>query len=78
MKFGVVLEKMNKSELGDGYYYAHVPSLGLTTHGLGIEGALSNSNDLVKLWIDEKKANNEEIIHSNEELFTTFEIGEYA
>ena len=35
-----------------GYYYAHVPSLGLTTHGLGMEAA----RDLLALWIEEKRA----------------------
>ncbi|MDP2208575.1 MAG: hypothetical protein Q8K98_07350 [Bacteroidota bacterium] len=39
----------------DGYYYAHLPTLDLTTHGFGIEGAKQAALDLIKLWIDEKK-----------------------
>ena len=38
-----------------GYYYAHVPSLGLTTHGLGVEGARQAAADLLRLWIAEKR-----------------------
>ena len=55
MKFSVVLEKINDKEIGMGYYYAHVPTLGLTTHGFGIEGAMSACRDLVQLWLAEKK-----------------------
>ena len=38
MQFSVVYEKVSDPSF-EGYYYAHIPSLSLTTHGLGIEGA---------------------------------------
>ena len=39
MKIGVVYEKLTDKNFTTGYYYAHIPTLGLTTHGKGIEGA---------------------------------------
>ena len=57
-----------------GYYYAHVPSLSLTTHGLGMEGALEAARDLVKLWNDEKRAHGESITPPSETVLATVEI----
>ncbi|MFH1049489.1 MAG: type II toxin-antitoxin system HicB family antitoxin [bacterium] len=54
MKIGVVYEKLSDKDFPDGYYYAHIPSIGLTTHGKGIEGAKIAIYDLLKLWVDEK------------------------
>ena len=45
MRYSVVLSPVPESEF-DGYYYAHVPTLDLTTHGKGIEGALAAAQDL--------------------------------
>ena len=59
MSFTIIYEKITDGSLPDGYYYAHIPTLDLTTHGLGIEGAKEAARDLIKLWIDEKKANGE-------------------
>lgn len=59
MKFGIVFEQIDDSHLPSGYYYAHVPSLGLTTHGPGIEGAKIAAMDLIKLWIAEKVSKEE-------------------
>jgi hypothetical protein len=56
MKYSVALEVAPESEQMPGYFYAHIPSLGLTTHGLGSNGALEAAKDLVKLWIEEKRA----------------------
>ena len=39
MTYGIFFEKAGRDELPQGLYYAHVPALGLTTHGEGIEGA---------------------------------------
>ena len=55
MNFGVLFEKVTDKEFPSGYYYAHVPSLGLTTHGLGIDGARQAAADLLRLWIAEKR-----------------------
>lgn len=61
MTYTVVYEKISDISFPDGYCYAHIPSLDLTTHGLGIEGAKDAAIDLVKLWIEEKKARGEKI-----------------
>jgi hypothetical protein len=57
MNFGTLFEKITDPDFPPGYFYAHLPSLGLTTHGLGIEGARAAAADLVKLWLAEKKVN---------------------
>ena len=51
MTYGILFEKIESGELAHGFYYAHVPALGLTTHGEGIEGARAAAEDLVKLWL---------------------------
>lgn len=74
MNFGVLFEKITGEEFPAGYYYAHVPSLGLTTHGLGVDGARQAAADLLRLWITEKHANGEAIPQSSETLFSTLEL----
>ena len=78
MNFGVLFEKVTDKEFPDGYYYAHVPSLGLTTHGLGVEGARQAAADLLRLWIAEKHANGEKVTASSESLFSTLELPDDA
>ena len=56
MTYGILVEKAPEGELPAGFYYAHVPALDLTTHGHGIEGARAAAEDLIKLWLAEKKA----------------------
>jgi hypothetical protein len=56
MNFGILFEKIQDKDFPAGYFYAHVPSLGLTRHGLGIEGARQAAFDLARLWFAEKKA----------------------
>lgn len=53
-KQGVLFEPVQDVGFPDGYYYAHIPTLGLTTHGLGIEGARQAALELARLWLDEK------------------------
>ncbi|MGZ4984912.1 MAG: type II toxin-antitoxin system HicB family antitoxin [Chthoniobacterales bacterium] len=72
------MEKIEGGELPSGYYYAHVPALGLTTHGMGIEGARAAAEDLVKLWLAEKKAAGESVPPSSEFFFSTIEVVEGA
>ena len=78
MNFGILFEKITDKEFPVGYYYAHVPNLGLTTHGLGVEGARGAAADLVRLWIAEKWANGEEIPPCGETLFSTLEVPDDA
>jgi predicted RNase H-like HicB family nuclease len=78
MNFGVLFEKVTDQDFAPGYYYAHVPSLGLTTHGSGIEGARQAAADLLRLWIAEKRANGETIPQVGEMLFSTIELPDDA
>ena len=78
MRFSVVFERVQDAGFPAGYYYAHVPSLGLTTHGLGIEGARQAADDLLRLWLAEKRAGGEKVAASSETLFGTLEIPEDA
>ena len=73
MTYTIVYEKIKDASFPPGYFYAHIPSLDLTTHGLGIEGAESTAKDLVELWLEEKKdagvvvTEEAETINSNKE-----------
>lgn len=49
----IIYEKIKDGSLPDNYFYALIPQLGLTTHGIGVEGAKTAAEDLIKLWIDE-------------------------
>ena len=50
MKYGILLEKVTETGFPEGYFHAHVPTLGFTTHGKGIEVALEAAKDLASLW----------------------------
>jgi predicted RNase H-like HicB family nuclease len=54
MTYTIVYQKINEKNFPPGFYYAHIPALDLTTHGLGIDGAKAAAKDLLKLWIEEK------------------------
>ena len=56
MQYSVLIETVTDSDYPQGYYYAHIPTLGLTTHGFGIEGAKLAARDLIGLWIAERQA----------------------
>ena len=70
----MALEAIPQSENMPGYFYAHVPSLGLTTHGFGEKGALEAAKDLVKLWLEEKKVHQEETRPAGELVLATIEV----
>ena len=74
MTYGILIERIASGELPEGHYYAHLPSLGLTTHGLGIEGARAAARDLLRLWLDEKKANGEPVPAPTDLLLSTVEV----
>jgi predicted RNase H-like HicB family nuclease len=78
MNFGILFEKAEDSALPPGYFYAHLPSLGLTTHGLGLDGARQAAFDLARLWLAEKKAHGEPLPASSEILFSTLDIPDDA
>lgn len=78
MTYGLVFEKVAESELPAGHYYAHVPALGLTTHGLGVEGARAAARDLIQVWVAEKRAQGEPVAASQDLLFSTVDVPEDA
>jgi len=73
MSYLVIFEKISDASFPPDFYYAHIPAFGLTTHGKGIEGARQAANDLLQLWIAEKKANNE-TVECPEILVSTLEL----
>lgn len=60
MRYKVILEPTNEAE-NPGWYYAHVPTLDLTTHGLGPEGAMEAARELVTGWIAELRSSGKNI-----------------
>ena len=78
MNLGVLFESVIDPGFPPGYFYAHVPSLGLTTHGIGIAGARAAAMELVKLWLEEKKANGESVSTPAEVLFSTLQFPDDA
>jgi predicted RNase H-like HicB family nuclease len=60
MRYSVLLELIQEPGF-EGFYYAHIPALDLTTHGQGVEGALTAARELVELWIAEKRAHGEAV-----------------
>lgn len=76
MTYSIIIEKINDGSLPDDYYYAHIPAFDLTTHGRGIEGAKAAACDLIKLWIEEKKAHGEDIPVEAESYFSRIEIND--
>ena len=78
MNFGILLEKVQDADFSPGYYYAHVPTLGLTTHGLGVEGARQAAADILRLWLEERAANGEPVTAPSEPLFSTLDVPDHA
>ena len=76
MTYSILIEKITDGSLSDDFYYAHVPALDLTTHGKGIVGAKNAAVDLINLWIEEKKSNNENVPIETEAYFSKVEIND--
>jgi len=78
MTYGILFERIEDEDPARVRYYAHIPSLGLTTHGDGIPGARAAALDLIKLWIAEKRAAGEGIAQPGEFLLSTIDVPEDA
>ncbi len=74
MTYTIIYEKISDGSMPEGYYYAFIPVLDITTHGLGVDGAKEAAKDLMKLWIDEKRANGESIPVEDETLISKIEV----
>jgi predicted RNase H-like HicB family nuclease len=74
MTYTIIYEKITDGSLPEGYYYAHVPTLDLTTHGLGIDGAKEAAKELTKAWIEEKRANGEPVPTEDDTLISKIDV----
>ncbi|HMT12475.1 MAG TPA: hypothetical protein PKA39_12735 [Ignavibacteria bacterium] len=74
MTYTIIYEKISDGSMPEGYYYAYIPVLDITTHGHGIDGAKEAARDLMKIWIDEKRANGEIIPVEDETLVSKIEV----
>lgn len=77
MRYTVVLEPTNEPD-HPGWYYAHIPTLDLTTHGAGIEGAIEAAKDLVVGWIAELRAQGSAVPQEQQGFVTQIEVVEDA
>ncbi len=73
MRYSVLLEPINEPEF-QGYYYAHIPTLDLTTHGQGIEGAIAAAQELIGAWVEEKRSRGESVPVETKSLVAQVEI----
>jgi predicted RNase H-like HicB family nuclease len=74
MRYSLLIEPVREAGFPPGYYYAHVPALDLTTHGEGIEGAKAAAKDLIRLWVEEKRARGEPVPREADSYFAQIEI----
>ena len=74
MQYSILYEAIHDPEFPSGYFYAHIPALDLTTHGLGLEGAKTAAIELLTLWLEEKHANGERIPVEAESFFSRIEV----
>jgi predicted RNase H-like HicB family nuclease len=74
MQYSILFEAVHEPGFPEGYYYAHIPALDLTTHGLGIEGARAAALELVQGWIEEKRARGEPVPVEAESYFSRIEV----
>lgn len=72
-RYTVVLEPTNEPDHPN-RYYAHIPTLDLTTHGDGIDGAIAAARDLIELWLEELKTSGKVIPNEQPSLVTHIEV----
>ncbi len=75
MRYSVHIEPINEPEFA-GYYYAHIPTLDLTTHGQGIEGAIAAAQELIEAWVEEKRSRGEQVPVESKSLIAQVEIAD--
>jgi predicted RNase H-like HicB family nuclease len=73
MRYSVFLEPVSEPEM-KGYFYAHIPALDLTTHGLGPDGALKAAQELVEGWIAEKRSRGEKVPQETQSLVRHIDV----
>ncbi len=73
-RYSVLFEEIREEGFPKGWYYAIVPTLNLTTHGEGLEGARKAVTELLNVWIAEKRANGEEVPEERAVFFTQIDV----
>jgi predicted RNase H-like HicB family nuclease len=73
MKYTVFLEPIRERGW-EGYYYARIPTLDLTTHGRGEAGALQAARELLEVWLAERAAHQEPIPREEQVLIREVEV----
>lgn len=74
MRCSVLVEPVEPSESMPGRYSAHVPSLGITTRGSGMEGAIAAARDLIHPWVEDKREAGESAVPTRESLPASVEV----
>lgn len=77
MRYTVILEPTKEADK-PGWYYAHIPALDLTTHGMGPEGAMEAARDLVLGWIAELRSRGEAVPVERPGFISQIEIADDA
>lgn len=75
MRYAVLIEPVNEAGF-EGYCYAHLPSLDLSTLGLGIEGALQAAQELAGAWVAERRANRELVPTERNSVIAQIEVAD--
>jgi len=73
-RYSILFKEIREPGFPDGWYNAIVPTLNLTTHGEGLEGARKAVTELLQGWLAEKRANGEEMLPETAVSFTQIEI----
>jgi len=75
MHYSVLLDPIREPGF-EGYYYARIPTLDLTTHGRGVDGALAAAQELVEAWITEKRVRGEAVPTETRPLIAHIEVAD--
>ncbi|MEM1059142.1 MAG: type II toxin-antitoxin system HicB family antitoxin [Verrucomicrobiota bacterium] len=74
MRYSVVIEPVEDKKHFPGCYYAHVPTLGLTTHGESVDGALQAAKEMIEVWVETKREFGEPVPQDSESILATVDI----
>ena len=77
MQYSVILDAIDEPGF-EGYYYAHIPVLDLTTQGKGIDGAVAAATDLAELWVAERFSRGEPIPKESRPVIARIEVPDAA
>jgi len=73
MRYAVLLEPVAEPGF-EGVYYAYIPALDLTTHGVGVDGAMRAARELAEAWVAEKRGHGESVPVETTALFGHIEL----